>query len=126
MPQCPRALRTRAKICAVAPLSGRTGHLASLGRPLPEQPLGPEDEDQDQDSEDDRLRPLRARGVPGEALVEVLDQTDQQGPQYGAGKIADTSEDRGGERKQAERETGGEPDRRRVEREDHASRSRER
>ena len=48
--------------------SGSSTTLAALGRPFAEQALGPEDEDQDQDREDDRLRPVAARRVPGETL----------------------------------------------------------
>src|SRR6266571_1022205 len=97
-----------------------------LGRPLAEQSLRPEDEDHDQDAEDERLGPLRPRAVPAEALVEVLDQTDQERAEHRAGQVADTSEDRGGEREQTEREARAETDLSGVERKDDTARPRER
>ena len=42
-------------------------------------------EDQDEQDEDDRLRPVRARSVPGEAVVEVLDQADHVAAERRAG-----------------------------------------
>src|SRR3989304_4085836 len=68
--------------------SFRRSTSASLGRAFAEEALGPEDEDHDQDREHDRLRPVRARRVPGETLVERLDHPDQQRTEHGARQVA--------------------------------------
>src|SRR5689334_6641142 len=99
---------------------------ATFGRPLAEQSFRPEDEDQDQDREDDRLRPLRARRVPGKPLVELLDEADEDRPQDSARKIADPAEDRGRKCDQSELEALVVADVRRVERVQEAGDPRER
>src|SRR5438477_3757362 len=65
---------------------------AAFRCPFAEQALGTEDEDQDQDREHDRLGPVGARSLPAEALVEGLDEPDQQGAEDGAGQVADPAE----------------------------------
>src|SRR6478736_2565833 len=89
---------------------------ATFRRPLAQQALGSEHEDEDQDREDDRLRPFRARRMPGEPLVELLDQADQDRAQDRAGEVADSAEHGGGERDQPELEALVVADVRRVER----------
>jgi hypothetical protein len=76
----------------------------SLGRLLAQQTLWTEDEDSNKDCEDDRARPVTARREPREALVEGLDEPDDERAQDGAGEIADTAEDGRGEGDQAELE----------------------
>src|SRR4051794_28145948 len=75
---------------------------ATFRRPFAEQSLGTEDEDEDQNREDDRLRPLRARRMPRETLVELLDEPDEDCAQDGAREVADPAEHGRGERDQAE------------------------
>src|SRR5581483_5241541 len=74
--------------------------------PLAEETLGAEDEDQDQDREHDRLRPVAARHVPGQAVVVRLDEADRERAEHGAGQVADAAEDGGGERDQPQLEAG--------------------
>src|SRR5262245_60710019 len=83
--------------------------LATFGRPFSEQALGPEDDDQDQDREHDRLRPVAPRHVPGEALVERLDEADAQRAEHRAREVADPAEHGRGERDQPELEALVEP-----------------
>src|SRR4029079_17708256 len=89
--------------------------LATLRSPFAEEALGAEDEDDDQDPEHHRLRPVAARRVPAEPLVEGLDQPDQQGPEDGPREVADAAEHRSGEGDQPELEALVEADRARVE-----------
>src|SRR5215510_6421979 len=86
-----------------------SARLATFGRPFSEQALGPEDEDEDQDREHDRLRPVAPRHVPGEALVEGLDEADAQCAEHGAGEVADPAQDGRGEGDQPELEALVEP-----------------
>src|SRR5690348_18427876 len=74
---CQRALKRLWKSSASAVLSTS----ATFRRLLSEEPLGTEHEDQDQDREDDRLRPVGARHVPGQSFVPRLDQPDRDGAQ---------------------------------------------
>src|SRR5207244_11001383 len=76
------------------------GHSAALRGALAEQALGTEHEDQDQDREHDRLGPVAPWGVPGQPLVELLDQPDQDRAQYSPGQVSDPPEQRGRERDQ--------------------------
>src|SRR5207247_389863 len=79
-------------------------HLPALRSALAEQALGPEHEDQDQDAEDDRLCPVASRRVPVQTFVERLDEADAEGAEDGARKVADPTENGGGEREQTELE----------------------
>ena len=63
------------------------------------------------------------RRVPGQALDEGLDQTDEQRAENGPGQIADPPEHGGGERDQPDREAGVVADRLEVEGEEDARRS---
>ena len=61
--------------------------------------------------------------MPGEALVECLDQADEHRAENGSGQIADSPEHGGGERDQPDREAGVVADRLEVEGEQDACRS---
>src|SRR5207302_5373479 len=61
--------------------------------------------------------------VPGDPLIEVLDQSDQECAEDRARQISNPAEYRGGEREEAELKARVEADRRRVEREDHSTRA---
>ena len=103
------------------PLGGRLEQLAGpvtrhpLGRPLAEDPLGPEHEHRDQDPEHDRAGPVGARRDHGESLVEGLDEADHERADDGAGEVADPAEHGSGERDQPELEPLVEADRRELE-----------
>src|SRR5207237_8744458 len=77
---------------------------AAFRGPLAEKALGAEDEDQDQDREDDRLRPVAPRRMPGQRVVERLHETDDQCAEHGAGEVPDPAEHGGGEGGQPELE----------------------
>ena len=81
-------------------------HHARVESVLAEQALRPEDEDQDEQDEDDRLGPVGPGRVPGEAVVEVLDEADQVAAERGARDVADAAEHgrREGEQADAEAE----------------------
>src|SRR4051812_34991291 len=104
------------------PVRRRTATSASLRRPLAEQALRPEDEDQDQDREHDRLRPIAA-GSPWQAFVERLDEPDADRAEDRAGQVADTAEDGGRERDQAELEALVVPDVGHIQRVEEAGRA---
>src|SRR5512133_1038310 len=73
-PTTPRAAHHPRVICPA--MRRRTS--GAFRCPLAEEPLGTEHEDEDEDREDDRLRPVAARHVPGEALVVRLDEADRK------------------------------------------------
>src|SRR5215210_6454471 len=68
---------------------------AALRRPLAEQSFGAEDEDGDEDREDERAGPVSPRCPDREALVERLDEPDEQGSEYGPRQVPDAAENRG-------------------------------
>src|SRR4029079_8298867 len=63
-----------------------------LGRLFAEDAFRSEHEHRDQDPEDDRPCPVPAGRVPGESLVERLDESDHQRPDDGACEVADAAE----------------------------------
>src|SRR5918911_2214977 len=78
-------------------------------RDLAEDALGLEDHEHDEDREDDRLAP---RLTEAHAVVQVLDDPDDEAAEDGAGEVADPAEHGGGERDEAQAEAGvppGEP-----------------
>src|SRR5947199_1486256 len=80
-----------------------------LRRDLAEDALGLEDHDHDEDREDDGLAPLLAEP---HAVVQVLDDPDEEAAEDGARQVADPAEHRRGERDEAQAEAGvppGEP-----------------
>src|SRR5579864_9021586 len=72
--------------------SGTSGHLD------PEEPDWPEGQDEDEDREDQGLAPLSAEERP----AEDVDDADEEPADAGADDVADATEDRRGERDDAE------------------------
>src|SRR5262249_29107515 len=81
---------------------------------------GPEDQRRDEDSEDDGARPVTPRRVPREALVERLDEPDEDGAQHRAGEVSDPAEHGSGEGYEPELEAAVEANL--IFEEEHASR----
>src|ERR1044072_5335462 len=69
----------------------------SFRRLLAEEAAGTEHEDGDQDPEHDRARPVAARREPVEALVELLDEADEDPAEDGPREAAAASAHGGGE-----------------------------
>src|SRR5947209_20412132 len=65
-----------------------------LRRDVAEDAFGLEDHEHDEDREDDGLAPLLTEA---HAVVQVLDDADDEAPEDGAGEVADAAEHRRGE-----------------------------
>src|SRR5689334_8758520 len=66
--------RIQSRIGSMKPVRRLTATSGAFRSAFAEEALGPEDEDQDEDREHDRLGPVAPGRVPGQALVEGLNQ----------------------------------------------------